>query len=172
MKNARLNKITSLDSKNAHISIYNCENINITHVKLLAPTDSPNTDGIKMGSSTEISISNSLIATGDDCIAILSGTSHVDISYLTCGPGHGISIGSLGKYKGEKDVQNIKIRDSTLQDTDNGLRIKTWDSNIPLTVSEITYTNILMNNVQNPIIIDQNYCPHFACRDPNQMVCF
>lgn len=43
--------------------------------------------------------------------------------------------------------------------TQNGVRIKTWGSNIPGYVRQVVFQDVLMRNVQNPIIIDQNYCP-------------
>lgn len=33
-----------------------------------------------------------LICVGDDCIAITAGSSNIDISGVTCGPGHGIRL--------------------------------------------------------------------------------
>ncbi|MCH82689.1 polygalacturonase-like, partial [Trifolium medium] len=41
--------------------------------------------------------------------------------------------------------------------TTNGVRIKTWQGGSG-SVSNIKFQNIQMNNVTNPIIIDQNYC--------------
>ncbi|XP_058010215.1 polygalacturonase-like [Hevea brasiliensis] len=53
----------------------------------------------------EISIST--IRTGDDCISIGQGVTNATISEIFCGPGHGLSIGSLGKYEDEADVKGI-----------------------------------------------------------------
>ncbi|KAK2643937.1 hypothetical protein Ddye_019132 [Dipteronia dyeriana] len=163
VKNAKINRITSLNSKNAHISLYGCDNVHFNKVRITAPGDSPNTDGIKMGHSKRIRISKTSIGTGDDCIAILSGSSKIHVSDVFCGPGHGISVGSLGKYKDEKDVVGLNVKNCTLKDTTNGLRIKTMASSTIITASGFNYENIFMNNVQNPIIIDQNYCPHLHC---------
>ncbi|KAK1592895.1 hypothetical protein Q3G72_032120 [Acer saccharum] len=115
VKNAKINHITSLNSKNAHISIFGCDNLHFNKVRITAPGDSPNTDGFKIGSSKRISISKTAIGTGDDCIAILSGTSETNVSGVFCGPGHGISVGSLGRYKDEKDVtpSHVQIKDIT-----------------------------------------------------------
>lgn len=77
---------------------------------------------------------------------------------------HACSVGSLGKYSYEKDVRGVIIRDSTISGTTNGLRIKTWANSPGRTVvSNMTFDNIVMNNVANPIIIDQTYCPYAAC---------
>ncbi|CAA7029685.1 unnamed protein product [Microthlaspi erraticum] len=93
--------------QNGTLNFFSVHHFNITGVTVTAPGDSPNTDGIKFGFCSNIRISNTNIGTGDDCIAILSGTSNMDISNVKCGPGHGISVGSLGKNKGEKDVNGI-----------------------------------------------------------------
>ena len=48
--------------------------------------------------------------------------------------------------------------------TTNGIRIKTW-ANSPgrSAATNMTFENIDMNNVTNPIIIDQAYCPFTSC---------
>ncbi|CDY65226.1 BnaCnng46170D [Brassica napus] len=104
VNNSRINGITSLNSKMGHFNFFSVHHFNITDVTITAPGDSPNTDGLKFGFCSNINITKTHIGTGDDCIAILSGTTNMDISNVNCGPGHGISVGSLGKNKEEKDV--------------------------------------------------------------------
>ncbi|KAL4310602.1 hypothetical protein GQ457_01G003160 [Hibiscus cannabinus] len=161
--NSRVEQIRSLNSKNTHVAFFGCKNVNVTNVQIIAPGDSPNTDGIKIGSSTDIRISKSRISTGDDCVAILSGSLNIDVSFVYCGPGHGISIGSLGKYEGEKNVNGVSVRKCIFRRTDNGVRIKSWESPISLVASDFVFQDIFMDGVQNPIVIDQTYCPHDSC---------
>ncbi|KAE8703360.1 CTC-interacting domain 9 [Hibiscus syriacus] len=113
--------------------------------------------------STHIRILHSKISTGDECVAILSGSSKIDVSNVHCGPGHGISIGSLGKYQGEKNVHGVSVRKCIFRKTDNGVRIKTWESPIQVIVSNLLFQDIFMDRVRNPIIIDQTYCPLSSC---------
>ncbi|GMN57846.1 hypothetical protein TIFTF001_026943 [Ficus carica] len=163
VKNARIHHLKSIDSKNTHFAVFRCENLNFTKVRILAPANSPNTDGIKIGGSQNVGITRSTIGTGDDCVAVLPGSSDIRISEVVCGPGHGISVGSLGKYKGEEDVRRVVVRNSTLRGTSNGLRIKTWASAFASEASDFLFEDIEMDNVRNPITIDQNYCPHGSC---------
>lgn len=67
------------------------------------------------------------------------------------------SIGSLGKVPDERPVLGIRIKNSALTGTTNGLRIKSWPDRYGGGASEISFTNITMTNVKNPIIIDQEY---------------
>lgn len=143
--------------------MFACNNLNVSYVRISAPDDSPNTDGIKIGSSHRVRISRSVIQTGDDCVAILSGTTKIHISKVRCGPGHGISIGSLGRHEGERDVNGIIVKNSTFSGTSNGVRIKTWASNAVMKASNFVFQDLVMKDVLNPIIIDQQYCPYGSC---------
>ncbi|KAL9276671.1 hypothetical protein ACSQ67_025781 [Phaseolus vulgaris] len=68
----------------------------------------------------------STIQTGDDCIAINSGTSLVNISDIFCGPSHDISIGSLGCNGEDARVEEIDVKNCTFIGTSNEVRVKTW----------------------------------------------
>ncbi|KAL6009138.1 hypothetical protein ACLOJK_022365 [Asimina triloba] len=132
---------------------------------ITAPGDSPNTDDIHMGEVSGMRISRSVISTGDDCISIGPGSSNISVSNVVCGPGQGISIGSLGKYATDKDkhVVDVKIRNCTIKDTTNGPRIETWQDSAVLSASRFTFEDIATTNVYNPITIDQEYCPFTSC---------
>ncbi|CAL5039350.1 unnamed protein product [Urochloa decumbens] len=156
--------ITLLNSKFFHMNVFQCKDVVIKDVTVTAPGDSPNTDGIHMGDSSGISIVNTVIGVGDDCISIGPGSTKINITGVTCGPGHGISIGSLGRYKDEKDVTDVSVKDCTLKKSTNGLRIKAYeDAASVLTASKIHYENVKMEDVANPIIIDMKYCPNKIC---------
>lgn len=70
------------------------------------------------------------------------------------------SIGSLGKDLKEPGVENVTVKTVTFSDTQNGARIKTWGRPSSGFVRNILFQHITMNNVQNPLVIDQNYCPN------------
>ncbi|CAI0380744.1 unnamed protein product [Linum tenue] len=136
-----------------------CRNVNLQRVTVTAPGSSPNTDGIHVGLSTLVSITNSTISTGDDCISMGPGARNVWIERVACGPGHGISIGSLGWTYQEPGVENVTVKTVNLTETTNGLRIKTWGRPSSGFVRDVLFQHAVMEGVQNPILIDQNYCP-------------
>lgn len=69
------------------------------------------------------------------------------------------SIGSLGKDWEESGVQNVTVKTVTFTRTDNGVRIKSWARESRGFAKNIRFQHCVMNNVKNPIVIDQNYCP-------------
>ncbi|KAK9162405.1 hypothetical protein Syun_003307 [Stephania yunnanensis] len=162
--NSVVQGISSINSKAFHINVLGCKDLKFISVRISAPANSRNTDGIHIGESTGISVAHSTIGTGDDCISLGPGNSDINIFDVQCGPGHGISIGSLGKYKNEEPVRGVVVQHCTLTGTDNGVRIKTWpDSPKQGIATNLTFDDIIMKNVLNPIIIDQQYCPWGSC---------
>ena len=164
LNNSQIRDITSKDSKNFHINIFGSDNVEFNNVKINAPGDSPNTDGIHIGRSQNIKIYNTHIKTGDDCISLGDGSVNITVDSVTCGPGHGISVGSVGRHTNELPIENVIVKNCKLTNTQNGVRIKTWPA-APgtITVTKMHFENIVMTNVSNPVIIDQEYCPWNQC---------
>ncbi|GAB2291662.1 hypothetical protein Dimus_025918 [Dionaea muscipula] len=164
MNRTTVEHISSWNSMFFHIALVNCRDFRGRQIKITAPSSSPNTDGIHIDRCSGVYISSSIIATGDDCVSIGQGNSQVTVTKITCGPGHGISVGSLGKYPNEQDVKGLVVSDCKMIGTSNGIRIKTWP-NSPGTsaATNMTFENIVMDKVRNPIIINQAYCPSESC---------
>ncbi|RVW81626.1 putative polygalacturonase [Vitis vinifera] len=112
---------------------------------------------LHISSSSRVNIKDSIIRTGDDCISIVGNSSIIRIKNIACGPGHGISVGSLGMGNSWAQVHDVIVDQAFLAHTKNGLRIKTWQGGRGF-ASQITFQNVLMENVSHPIIIDQYYC--------------
>ncbi|KAK4276404.1 hypothetical protein QN277_019352 [Acacia crassicarpa] len=164
LNNSYIRGVTSKDSKNFHVNVLSCNNINFDGFNIIAPEDSPNTDGIHIGRSTGVTVANTNIATGDDCVSLGDGNKNITVVNVHCGPGHGISVGSLGRYDNEQPVTGVSVRNCTLSNTMNGVRIKTWPGTSgTITVTDMHFEDLVMDNVQNPVIIDQEYCPSNQC---------
>ncbi|XP_059308468.1 probable polygalacturonase At1g80170 [Lycium ferocissimum] len=149
--------LTIQNGQQMNFVISRSESIRITGVTVSAPEDSPNTDGIHITESTNVVLQNSKIGTGDDCVSIVNASSNIKMKRIYCGPGHGISIGSLGKDNSVGIVTGVVLDNAFLRGTTNGLRIKTWQGGSGY-VRGVRFQNVMMQDVSNPIIIDQFYC--------------
>ncbi|KAH7840718.1 hypothetical protein Vadar_020629 [Vaccinium darrowii] len=146
--NLQLSGLSHINSPRNHIGISDCNGVTISHIQISAPENSPNTDGIDVSTSTHVSIRDSQIGTG---------SSNINITGISCGPGHGISVGSLGAYGSYSAVEWISVTGCSFTGTKNGGRIKTWPGGSGY-ARNIHYENITLKNVKHPIFIDQHYC--------------
>ncbi|KAL4195223.1 hypothetical protein AMTRI_Chr05g63570 [Amborella trichopoda] len=167
--NLKLRDLHIVNSQQRHIAIHNSNTVYIGGLHINSPEDSPNSDGIHIQSSQHVNVENSFIATGDDCISIGDGTYDVNASKITCGPGHGISVGSLGKDGSRSTAEMIHVKDSFFIGTKNGARIKTWQGGSGF-ARNIIFENLIFTDVENPIIIDQYYCPNKGCKNQTSAV--
>ncbi|CAL5015440.1 unnamed protein product [Urochloa decumbens] len=154
--NLELSQFSSKDSPQMHIAIVESSGVNVWGLTITAPGSSPNTDGINIARSQGVRIAGSRIGTGDDCVAVTSGSRFVTVDGVECGPGHGVSIGSLGKHGDVAAVEYIDVRNVNFTNTMNGVRIKTWEGGLGYARS-ISFSNIEFTNVDNPVLIDQFY---------------
>ncbi|TYH28536.1 hypothetical protein ES288_A02G151100v1 [Gossypium darwinii] len=152
LTNAMIQDIITKNSKQFHVNVLGCKNISFEHFTISSRDESPNPDGIHFGRSNGVNVLNSEIKTSDDCVSIGDGSKILVINGVTCGPGHGISIASLG------------FKNCTMTNTSNGARIKSWAGAEPGTCSNIHFEDITMTNVSSTIIIDQKYCLWKKCK--------
>uniref|UniRef100_J3KWV0 Pectate lyase superfamily protein domain-containing protein n=1 Tax=Oryza brachyantha TaxID=4533 RepID=J3KWV0_ORYBR len=159
--NLSVRNIHLTNSPIKHMILFRCSQVHVYNVSINAPGDSPNTDGITMAISDHVYISNCSIQSGDDCVSMLSHTTDVNITDTRCGPGHGISVGSLGQNE-KALVERIVVSHCSFFGTMNGVRIKSWQGGKGQATGFI-FENLNMTAVQNPIVIDQFYCPQGNC---------
>ncbi len=165
-------EITGVSIENAaqeHLAVEGDTNVTINGVTIADPGTLAangnkyisNTDGIDFG-GTNFTIENCNINDGDDDIVAKTAStacSNILITNDTIGAGHGISVGG-GSLKG---LTNMVVSNITFNGTGNGLRLKAEDasadsgggSGVP--VRNVLFTNIVMNNVADPILIDSFY---------------
>ena len=60
----RVTNIRLKDSADKHMSVFECSQVQVHNVTVVAPRDSPNTDGITMGASDHVRISSCNIHSG------------------------------------------------------------------------------------------------------------
>ncbi|XP_057964919.1 probable polygalacturonase isoform X2 [Malania oleifera] len=145
-----------------------CSRVTVRNVTILAPLDSPNTDGIDPDSSDDVCIEDCYISTGDDLIAIKSGWDEYGISYARPSKhitirglvgetrsSSGIAIGSeMSGGVSEVHAENIQFFNSN-----TGIRIKTSPGRGGY-VRNIFISNITMADVNIALRFTSQYGEH------------
>lgn len=160
VENATVYGVTLQNSPMWNLVIRNSSYVAIDSVKVKAPEESPNTDGIDIVSSDHVRILNTDIDTGDDNIAIKSGVEQngakpsgdILIDGGVMNRGHGISVGS----ETANGIGAVTVRNVTFYNGENGVRIKSArdrGNNIgPLVVENVT-----MEGVSTPVLVTLSY---------------
>lgn len=151
-----LYRITLRNSPNFHVSVAQTDGFTAWGVKIMTPRTARNTDGIDPSSSSNVTITHCYISTGDDNVAIKSGgagaASHITVADNYFYTGHGMSIGS----NTNGGVDHVRVTNLSLEGTDNGIRIKSDRSRGGL-VEYVSYENVCMKDVTNPIVLNSMY---------------
>ena len=154
--NFTLYRITLRNSPNFHVSVERTNGFTAWGVKIKTPKTARNTDGIDPSSSTNITIAYCDIDTGDDNVAIKASatgpSANLTIAHNHFYAGHGMSIGS----NTDGGVNHVRVSDLSIDGADNGIRIKSDRSRGGL-VEDVSYENLCMRNVQNPIVLTSKY---------------
>ncbi|XP_045799593.1 probable polygalacturonase At3g15720 [Trifolium pratense] len=153
----QLSGLTHINGPGMHIYVVHSQDVTISHVNVTSPPKSRNTDGIDLSNSVRVNVHDSIIQSGDDCIAIKGGSQFINITQVTCGPKtHGISVGSLGGGGAEEFAENITVKNCTFNRADSAARIKTYPGGKGYARS-IIFDHIIVNQIKNPIYIQQHY---------------
>ncbi|XP_066375940.1 probable polygalacturonase [Miscanthus floridulus] len=129
-----ISNLTLLNSPAWNIHPVYSSNIVVQGITILAPTNSPNTDGINPDSCSHVRIEDCYIVSGDDCVAIKSGWDEYGISYgmpsqhivirrLTCVSPTSAVIALGSEMSG--GIQDVRAEDITAINTESAVRIKT-----------------------------------------------
>jgi polygalacturonase len=161
-KHVSLTGVTVRNSPFWQIVPYYSDDVVIRNIRVTATLPSPNTDAIDPFSSSNVVIDHVYADTGDDDVAIKSGlanspggddpSKNITITDCTFDHGHGVSIGS--EIAG--GAQNIRVERVKFTGTENGIRIKA-NRDRGADVGNITYKDITMDGVKNPILITEYY---------------
>ncbi|XP_062232031.1 probable polygalacturonase At1g80170 [Phragmites australis] len=151
--------ITLQNSQQYHLTFTRCSNVEANYLRVTSPEDSPNTNGVHLVDSYNVHVKDNLISTGDDCVSIVGNCTDVRLRAISCGPGHGISIGTLGENNSVDYVEKIKVDTLFISNAENGVRVRTTKSGGGF-ARKVKFESIVMRNVTNPIIIDQERSDH------------
>jgi hypothetical protein len=126
-------------------------NVTIQNINIDTDPNSPNTDGMDVG-STNMLIQNCHITDGDDNIE-LGGSKNlaawITITNCVFGHGHGVSVGSLT----QAGVHDVTVINCLFTNTEYGIKMKS-DNDRGGLIQNMTYYNLTMSNlVYAPISI-------------------
>lgn len=154
-----------------------CSNVVVKNVTVLAPDDSPNTDGVDPDSSLNVCIEDCYISTGDDLVAVKSGWDEYGIAYarrsagitirrLTgSSPFAGVAVGS----ETSGGVENVLVESMHIYNTGVGIHIKT-NSGRGGYIRNITVSGVNLNDVRKAIRIAGDVGGHPDDKyDPNAL---
>lgn len=154
-----LYRITLRNSPKFHVVVEQTDGFTAWGVKINTPSTARNTDGIDPSSSSNVSILHSWISDGDDDVAIGAGAggpaTHITVADDHFYFGHGMSIGS----ETHGGVSAIYVSHLTIDGGVNGIRIKSDRSRGGL-VQDVSYDDVCMRNVRNPILMTPLYTTH------------
>ncbi|TVU12986.1 hypothetical protein EJB05_46653, partial [Eragrostis curvula] len=129
-----ISNVTLVNSPAWNIHPVYSSNIVVSFVTILAPTRSPNTDGINPDSCSHVRIEDCYIVSGDDCVAIKSGwdeygiayampSQHIVVRRLTCVSPTSAVIALGSEMSG--GIQDVRAEDIVAVDSESAVRIKT-----------------------------------------------
>ena len=162
--NFTLYDIDLLNSPFYHVEFRGADGFTAWGVRIDTPDTAKNTDGIDPYAATDVTITNSWIQDGDDCVAVKAGSGasrNITVSNNHCYGTHGLSIGS----ETNAGVTNVLMQNNTLQGTnssvtasssDNGIRIKS-DPARGGTVSQVTYDNTCLTGIKDLLVFNPFY---------------
>ena len=165
-KRVRVQGVTLSNSPMFHLVPQNCTDVTIQGITIKSPSNAHNTDGIDP-SGWNYLITDCTIDAGDDNIAVKPGSGRTpgDKNYTITNckflHGHGMSIGS-GTSGG---IEDLRVSNCSFDGTDSGIRIKTARGRGGL-LQNLTYENLTMTTVKNPIYIIDWYPERDAPKDP------
>jgi polygalacturonase len=156
---ASIYKITLRDSPHFHVKLQSNNGFTAWGMKILTPYTARNSDGFDPTGITNLTVNQSVIGDGDDEIAISgsSAASNITFENLLLSSGHGLSVGSITK-SGVSNVyaNNINFSGQAADGNQAGLHIKS-DCGNGGTVSNVSYNNVCIQNVKQPIVLDPFY---------------
>lgn len=170
-RNVRIENIRLQNSPSHNLELVKCEDVVCSHVTIVNPAHSANTDGINPVDSADVLISKCTIDTGDDNIAIKAhagvegrkfGCVNIVVRDCTFLHGHGMSVGS----ETVSGVRNVVVKNCTFENTENGIRLKSARGKGGL-VENIVFDDIAMTNV-DPAITFSDYYTLNSAQDPVQ----
>ncbi|KAM0867075.1 hypothetical protein ACQ4PT_042235 [Festuca glaucescens] len=76
-KRKKTQGVTLQNGQHFHLSFTRCTDVKANFLRVVAPADSPNTDGIHLNDTSRVEIMDNLISVGDDCVSMVGNCSDI-----------------------------------------------------------------------------------------------
>ncbi|KAE8712675.1 hypothetical protein F3Y22_tig00110239pilonHSYRG00405 [Hibiscus syriacus] len=103
-KNVEIKGLTFEESPKMHIAFENSISIHATHLTIKAPGNSPNTDGIHIQRSTNVTIDNTIIQTALARLGIMGRTENVEFVHGAHGYARNIKFERISSYASTRPI--------------------------------------------------------------------
>ena len=107
--------------------VHDCDRVRFDRVNILTPVDYPNNDGIHVNCSRDVTISNCIIETGDDCIIVRANSASL---------------------KENRTCERVCVVNCSLRTYANGIRIAWLNDGV---IRDCVFSNIVINRSANGI---------------------
>jgi polygalacturonase len=160
----RVDSPTFLNSPFWNVHLLYSENVEVSNCHMIAPPNSPLTDGLNSDSCRHVLVHDCYADVGDDGFGIKSGRDEEgrkvnrpseDITYLRCHVLHAHSVCAIGSEE-SGGVRHVRLLDCTGDGTENGIRLKSMRGRGGV-VEDVVASNFQLHNVRNAIILSMNY---------------
>lgn len=160
-----LEDISIIDSAGWTTWFLDCDRVQIEKVKVLAHRKIPNSDGLHIDACRDVTISNCVVKTGDDSIAVCSRQAPLNkpkpcerIAISNCSLQSdrcAIRIGWSGQY----EIRNVTVNNIVIDNTTCGIGMRIWpyyangpvidgiEDGLPLLIERVSFNNIIMNGI-------------------------
>lgn len=152
----RVSGVTLIDPAKYHVTMNRCSQVTMDGVTILAAMLAPNSDGIQVRDSSDVSISNCRIETGDDAIVLKSSARLVErVRVANC---RLVSDDAAFKFGtgSEPGIRDVSVTDTVITGSRYGLALFMQDGGI---YENVRFANILIETGgrharEYPIFVD------------------
>ncbi|KAH7279642.1 hypothetical protein KP509_37G027900 [Ceratopteris richardii] len=166
-KDIIISNLTFANSPSWNIHPVYCRNVLIQYLTILAPIQSPNTDGIDPDSSSHVCIEDCYVANGDDLVSIKSGWDEYGIRYgrpsskivirRLAGATRSSSVPIGSEMSG--GVSHVYVHGLNVGHASTGIRIKSAQGRGGY-VKDIYVSDVFLRNVKTAIVFTDLYWEH------------
>ena len=170
-RNIRVRDVQLSDMTCWSCYLYGCENIQISGLKIDNGIRNLNTDGIDIDSCRNVTVSNCIIRTGDDAVAVRGAPARLKDKSRICEnvtiqncvffvSADGIRVGV-----GNGTIRNVLFSNIVIEHAGRGLHLQNCYGKVStgVNISDVIFSNIIIRQTASPIMVSAGTENSLAC---------